>query len=164
MKMTISRKNENIAKGQTQTKKKKRNKTNEQFFVHFTWLFAVSMMNNTASMCWLRRPNFDLYFIIVMIKRKSRSIRNACHVHNLSLSIFFIVCYRLSLRFVTQIDFNFDWPLNVCTMLLLIICHSWASPTLGVITRCCLDGANIIDRIGPVPEMVMVRICDWINF
>lgn len=59
-----------------------------------------------------------------------------------------------------NMDSEFDWPLNVCTMLLLIMCHSWASPTLGVMTRCCLDGANIIDRIGPVPDTVIVRICD----
>lgn len=45
-------------------------------------------------------------------------------------------------------------------MLLLIICQSWASPTLGDITKCCFDGANAIDRIGPVPDTVIVRICD----
>lgn len=49
-------------------------------------------------------------------------------------------------------------PLNVCTMLLLIICHNWASPVCGAITKCCLDGAITIERITPVPDTVIVRI------
>lgn len=55
---------------------------------------------------------------------------------------------------------NINLPLNVCTKLLLIICHNCASPVLGAIIKCCLDGAISIQRIGPGPETVIVLICD----
>lgn len=45
-------------------------------------------------------------------------------------------------------------------MLLLIICHNCASPIVGEMIKCCFDGAKQIDRIGPVPETVIVRICE----
>lgn len=45
-------------------------------------------------------------------------------------------------------------------MLLLIICHNCASPVFGDITKCCLDGANSMHRMGPGPDTVIVRICD----
>lgn len=53
-----------------------------------------------------------------------------------------------------------DLPLNVCTRLLLIMCQSCASPVFGAITKCCRDGATTIQRIGPGPDTVIVRICD----
>lgn len=53
-------------------------------------------------------------------------------------------------------------PLNVWTKLLLMICHSCASPTWGAITKCCFDGAITIERITPVPVTVIVRIYQWI--
>lgn len=51
-------------------------------------------------------------------------------------------------------------PLNVWTKLLFMMCHSWTSPVLGPIMRCCFDGDKSIVRICPVPETVIVRICD----
>lgn len=51
-------------------------------------------------------------------------------------------------------------PFNVCTKLLLIMCHSCASPTCGAIIKCCFDGAITSERITPVPVTVIVRICD----
>lgn len=51
-------------------------------------------------------------------------------------------------------------PFNVCTKLLLIICHSCASPTCGEIIKCCFDGAITMERITPVPVTVIVRIWD----
>lgn len=45
-------------------------------------------------------------------------------------------------------------------MLLLMMCHNCASPTVGEIIKCCLDGATAMARIGPVPLTVIVRICD----
>lgn len=41
-----------------------------------------------------------------------------------------------------------------------MICQSCASPTFGDITKCCLEGATVMDRMGPVPVTVIVRICD----
>ena len=55
---------------------------------------------------------------------------------------------------------SLDLPLNVCSNELLIICHSWTSPDFVARMRCCFDGATTISRIGPVPDTVIVRICD----
>lgn len=51
-------------------------------------------------------------------------------------------------------------PLNVCTRLLLIICHNCGSPTFGAITKCCLSGETSNVLITPVPVTVIQRICD----
>lgn len=155
--LSICQQNDNEHK-KNEAGEQNENKTNEQFFRARSFHGACKSQWRIISSVRLGWLNFDLYIFIMERWLKRNHVQFVTPVTRTQTQ-------HKPIGYATRsaivcLDLKFDWPLNVCTMLLLIMCHSWASPTLGVMTRCCLDGANIIDRIGPVPDTVIVRICD----